>query len=73
MRNKRRLRNRRHKNDLQECFAICLAQERRDALGNRLPGYDFDQIAAMGPEEREQVRQAGRLGEKKTKGRNNGR
>jgi len=60
-RNKRRLRNR-PKNDMQECFAICLAQKRHDALGNRLPGYDFDQILQMSPEEREKVRAAGWLG-----------
>jgi hypothetical protein len=63
-RNKRRLRNRRPKNDMREAFAICLNQRRHDALGNRLPGHTSDEITAMGPGEREKVRQAGWLGEK---------
>lgn len=64
-RNRRRLRNRRPKNDLQECLAICLAQKRRDALGNRLPLYTADEITAMGPEERQKVREAGWMGKKR--------
>jgi len=50
------------KSNLQEALVLCLNQKRRDALGNRLPGYTFDEIAAMGSVEREKVRQAGWLG-----------
>ena len=63
-RNKRRLRNGRRKNDMQEAFAICLNQKRHDARGNRLSGYDFDEILKMGSEEREKLRAVGWLGKK---------
>lgn len=52
------------KHNMEEAFVLCLNQKRHDALGNRLPGYDLDQIVAMGPGEREKVRQAGWLAKK---------
>jgi hypothetical protein len=52
------------KSNLQEALVLCLNQKRHDSAGNRIKGSTFDEIAAMGPEEREQVRQAGWLGQK---------
>ena len=67
-RNKRRLRNRRPKNDMQEALVLCLNQKRHDSAGNRIKGYTFDEIAAMGSVEREKVRQAGWLATQKLEG-----
>jgi hypothetical protein len=61
MKNKRQLRNRHRKSDMQEAFVLCLNQRRHDVDGNRIPGYDVEEIMAMTPAERERVRQAGWL------------
>jgi hypothetical protein len=57
---------------MQEAFALCLNQKRHDAAGNRVVGYDFEQIMALRPAEREWLKQTGWLG-KKTEGENDGR
>ena len=62
MKGKRRLRSGHRKADLQEAFVLCLNQKRHDADGNRIPGYDVEEIMAMPPAQRERVKQAGWLG-----------
>ena len=66
MKNKRRLRSGHRKNDMQEAFILTLQQKRHDAAGNRIVGYDFEQILAMSPAERERLKQVGWLATKST-------
>jgi len=68
MKNKRRLRSGLRKNDMQEAFDLCLHQKRHDAAGNRVVGYDFNQILDMTPRQRAAVKQAGWLGKGKIGG-----
>ena len=68
MKNKRRLRSGLRKNDMQEAFDLCLHQKRHDAAGNRVVGYDFEQIMALRPAERERLKQTGWLGKGKIGG-----
>jgi hypothetical protein len=54
------------KTDMEEVFAIALHQKRHDAAGNRVVGYDFEQIMALRPAERERLKQTGWLGKGKS-------
>ncbi len=45
--------------DLREAFLLCINQKRHDADGNRIPGYDVEEIMAMTPADRERVRRMG--------------
>lgn len=53
----------RTRDDHAEVMATTLNQKRYDAAGNRLPGYDNREIAAMSGYEREQVKARGWLGQ----------
>ena len=70
MKNKRRLRSGLRKNDMQEAFALTLHQKRHDDAGNRVVGYDFNQILAMTPRQRAAVKHAGWMKKPRTEGQN---
>jgi hypothetical protein len=45
--------------DWEEILAVTLNQRRRDANGNRLQGHGLEEIAAMTPAERDEVKVRG--------------
>ncbi len=59
MARKVRFKARRGKRSMEEAFWIILRQKRHDSARNKIPGFTFDEICAMTPEQREKVRQAG--------------
>ena len=56
------------KTDMEEVFAICLHQKRHDDAGNRVVGYDFEQILAMTPRQRAAVKHAAWMKKPRTEG-----
>jgi hypothetical protein len=62
-RNKRRLRNPQH-SSLEEAFALCLNQKRKDDGRNKLPGVTVEEIMQMNPYEREHMLQTNWLRER---------
>ena len=59
-----KFKSRRKKANMQEAFELCLNQKRKDADGDPIPGYTFEQIAAMLPHEREHLLQTNWLRER---------
>ena len=52
-----KFKSRRKKANMEEAFQLALNQKRKDADGNSILGYTFEQIMAMLPHEREHLLQ----------------
>jgi hypothetical protein len=59
-----KFKSRRTKANMQEAFELCVNQKRKDADGNRIKGFTFEEIMAMAPHEREHLLQTNWLRER---------